>query len=436
MAEKNVFMAGYSRVDITPDPSIIGLKDVHDPLFVTCVALSDGEQKVLVFSLDVKNFGRDICNQVKADINEALGVPVENIIMSATHNHSAPTPGGNSEIEVAWANDLYKKIVKIAGEALDDLDECEVSAGKGKSTGLAFVRRYFHEDGSFSGINYRRKSTTPVVRYESEADDSVGVLCFERKNKKNIVMVNWQAHVAHAIGKYTTSISGDLVGVVRNSVEAKKDVLLEYFQGASGNINLTVKVAGTGSCGGDFEKVGEALGDIVADVLDTKLERVNVGKFSTYLGSFTTRFRRETDERIANAKLVIAAGPRGSEEYNAALDKYDFRSSHEVDKVLALEQYDGRPSTQVLGAIGFGDIAFVAVPYEMFDTNGMAVKNASPYNNTFILTCAGGGVGYVPSALSVKNRGFEVTATNFEFGTAEMVEKQLIEVLHDLKNNN
>ena len=70
----------------------------------------------------------------------------------------------------------------------------------------------------------------------------------------------------------------------------------------------------------------------------------------------------------------------------------------------------------------------------MFDTNGMEVKEGSPCKMTFILGTTGGASGYVPSALAVKNGGYEVYSSNFTYGTAEAVVAELLQMLKRLKN--
>ena len=57
-----VFQAGYGRVDITPTvPVYLNdgtlLHKVRDPLYVTAIAVHDGEQTVLIITADIKNLG-------------------------------------------------------------------------------------------------------------------------------------------------------------------------------------------------------------------------------------------------------------------------------------------------------------------------------------------------------------------------------------------
>jgi hypothetical protein len=85
-----------------------------------------------------------------------------------------------------------------------------------------------------------------------------------------------------------------------------------------------------------------------------------------------------------------------------------------------------------IGAISIGDISFVWCGYEMFDTNGMEIKAATPDKMTFILAYTGDALGYIPSINSVPNGSYEVYATDFKYGTGEEVAQKLIKLLEYL----
>lgn len=81
-----------------------------------------------------------------------------------------------------------------------------------------------------------------------------------------------------------------------------------------------------------------------------------------------------------------------------------------------------------------GDLGFVSVPYEMFDTNGVKFRNDSPFEMTFILTNAWGDFAYMPSyeAWTIYG-GYETTATYFDVGVAEKLIEELVGMLKSHK---
>ena len=59
---------------------------------VTCVAMSDGEETALIFSNDIRNLAEEFTETFRSLVAEETGVKPENIMICATHNHSAPDP--------------------------------------------------------------------------------------------------------------------------------------------------------------------------------------------------------------------------------------------------------------------------------------------------------------------------------------------------------
>ena len=79
-------------------------------------------------------------------------------------------------------------------------------------------------------------------------------------------------------------------------------------------------------------------------------------------------------------------------------------------------------------------IGFVTVTYEMFDTNGKFVKDNSPFEATFVLTCANQHNTYLPSAIGFENGGYEVEQCHFAPGTGEIIADLYVEMLTSLHN--
>ena len=78
-------------------------------------------------------------------------------------------------------------------------------------------------------------------------------------------------------------------------------------------------------------------------------------------------------------------------------------------------------------------MGFVGFNVEMLTEIGMAVKAASPFKHTFIITHCNGYSGYLPPAELYKEGGYEIDTTPFEPGSAEMVVKKTLNMLYDLE---
>ncbi len=95
-----VFRAGASAIDITPQAFPVGISgsffertatQAHDRLHVRCLALDDGTTRIAIATIDTCVIPRAILDPAKRLAHEATGIPMDRMLMSATHTHSAPS---------------------------------------------------------------------------------------------------------------------------------------------------------------------------------------------------------------------------------------------------------------------------------------------------------------------------------------------------------
>ena len=86
-----------------------------------------------------------------------------------------------------------------------------------------------------------------------------------------------------------------------------------------------------------------------------------------------------------------------------------------------------------INAFSVGDVAFATTPYEMFCQNGLAVKEGSPFETTFMISCCNGVNGYIAADSAFEYNSYEVGNRIFVRGTAEAVPEKLVEMLQELK---
>ena len=97
------FRAGAYAVDVSPTGFPVRVNamftersadKVVDPLFAKALALDDGTTRLVLCVVDTCMMPRDLIDRAKADASKATGVPVERMLVSATHTHSAPSAMG------------------------------------------------------------------------------------------------------------------------------------------------------------------------------------------------------------------------------------------------------------------------------------------------------------------------------------------------------
>ena len=97
--DATVCLAGASARNITPwlGFSLAGsvgprtAEYVHAELHARCLTLDDGTTNLAIVLCDKCMIPREVFDQAKTLAHEATGIPVANMLMAATHSHSAPT---------------------------------------------------------------------------------------------------------------------------------------------------------------------------------------------------------------------------------------------------------------------------------------------------------------------------------------------------------
>ncbi len=406
----DVFKTGYSRVDISPKVSqaypIGGFDRGADALYATCVAVNDGQDSAMFISIDIKSINVDNNTRIRELVEIATGIPADNVFVSATHTHSSFT----LNTDELWKFEAFKGIMDAAKEAVADLEVTEIRIGSAEADG-AYVRRYKQVEvnnwtnsetatglfrsrgpgGSSSGM-----MTSTVWRTVAEADKTLQVARLVRDGK-DIVMTNWQAHLAHAVQTtgMTTSISSDIAHYMREDIEkGDTDTQVIYFAGASGNITLTDTDTGTTE---DYKAVSKALATTALGIIQGNMEKINAGKIETDVQTYQAATRKDGKDSTKY--------PTGTAKFDEMYQQMYVDKTHSFTDYTMAERYfyegnDSEYKELRLGAVAIGELGFVVAPYEMFDDNGEFIKEESAklgFKMTFILTNAGGDYAYMPS---------------------------------------
>src|SRR4051812_11515811 len=163
--------AGVAKVDITPASvegiTVVGhrrvVTGIRDPLRAGVLILDDGATKAAMVTLDTIGAWEEMVKLVRAGIEKEAGVPAANVMVAASHNHSAP----GYEENAGWGRELIGHITAAAREA----------AGRMRPVNIGYT-----EDRISFGINRRKIfDGRAVVRLNPEGpnDPRVKVLRFD-----------------------------------------------------------------------------------------------------------------------------------------------------------------------------------------------------------------------------------------------------------------
>ena len=163
--------AGVAKVDITPDVTkglpIVGHRRtvfvIRDPLRAGVLVLDDGETKAAIVSLDTIGAWDEMVQLARLRIEKLTSIPAENIMVTASHNHSGPGFDADSD----WGKLLIDKLGIAAEKATETMKPVTVGYG---------------EDRIEFGINRRKViDGRAVVRLNPDGpnDQRVKVLRFD-----------------------------------------------------------------------------------------------------------------------------------------------------------------------------------------------------------------------------------------------------------------
>ena len=440
--EAAVFKAGFGKKDITPEGSVnmAGYGDHETRLssgFVSylearAVAIQDENGDIMLFITTDISFGYNVVGESTiTKISQKLGVAEDHIILSGTHTHnSVATWVTGNPSTVKFNNKYVDGCLAAAEAAVNDLKPAEAYVGSVNAEGMNFVRRYYMDDGSLCGDGTYGTGTT-IVSHETEADSEVQMLKFVREGGKDILITNFQAH-PHLEGKLT-SLSADTVGAIRDSIEKKLDVDCLHWQGAAGNLNSYSRIE---SEGGRIKRTeyGDKFAQFVAQGYDS-MTKVETGPIKITSMNYVGDANHSMDHLLSEALTVMDKFNSGVpiDECTKYAQEIGLNSFYHARNIVNHSK-KGTTYDMDISAFSFGDVAGIVVPYEMFDTSGMAIKEQSPFAKTFIAGYAYPGYqGYMPTELAWENGGYEVETSNYGPGNAEKLVDAYLALLEEMK---
>ena len=117
--------------------------------------LDDGETRVAVVVADNVGIPRRVLDEAKRLAQEHSGIPVERILISSTHTHSATTARGSDGLErydgsqplAPYQAFLARRIADGIRRAVDNLEPARIGWGSGSLPQQVFNRRWFMKPG-------------------------------------------------------------------------------------------------------------------------------------------------------------------------------------------------------------------------------------------------------------------------------------------------
>ena len=443
--EKSATMqVGFGKANMMPegivtiaggeDPNRLSTDGFLDYLTATCIAFSDGTTTALLYTVDMQCLTTNFLGNIKDVVSQATGVAMENIMISCTHDHSSPSMTlSHTGISEFRSGPFAYAMLDSAKAAINDLAPAEAYIGTTKGTGLVFVRPYEMKDGSFAGPAYGNLVASEIVNQAYESDETIQIVKFDRSasSKKDIVLFNLGSHATYYSSTATHSLSADFPGPARDYVTNNADCYAAYFMSAAGDQTPRSTHEPLKHSMGHKE-YGEKLGQYVVEALGS-LTKVNSGAVKLTEMKYVADSNQLDLSRISDARRLWSLfEEQGYDTANTKAREEGFKSIYECRSII---QSGSRPKTKVvaINVLTAGDVSFAIFPGEMFASTGRYIRENSPYDMTFVLTCANGYDGYFPDERGYGYGCYEAYSSYVNVGTAEKIGEEYINMLKEHK---
>ena len=452
------FRVGYASVNINPPlgSALFGyyVKRIAsgylDDLEASAISLSSGNKRFLIISIDSCSINKELVNKINAAIEEATGIPRENVLISATHTHTGPfssKPGGfaagenEEEIVIRYVQFLTNRIKDLAILSLQTLKPAKMGYAIGRAPDrIAYIRRYKMKDGT--------TQTCPPIEDPNidhpigELDQRVNVIRFDREGAESVVILNYGIHADTVNGDM---VSSDWCGWTRRTLEKALDgtkcLCIMGAQGDVGSTNVHPLPGDMNDTEISFDNemkspgmarfVGRALAGTVLQVFD-KVAYIDVDDIDVIHWKIAIPANNPSPEQMPEARRIKELHDSGRDD----LIPYEAMELTtvvaEANRMIRLEKGPYEFPAELM-ALRIGNLVLSTIPGEPFTNIGERIKELGGFE--IIVPCAlsNGSMGYFPNNSAYDEGGYETRTSSFKKGVADVIVNESVAMLKELK---
>jgi len=221
--------AGTAKVDITDYDT----GPVSDPLFVKALLLKSDTETLALITVDavavaeIGRIGSDYIPVVRAQLEQALGIPPAKVLFSASHCHGAV------------CGDVAERTVQAVTEASRQLVPVRIGAGSGHEDRIMENRRFrLHSGAEADSRHAYSLPPDEAIAGIGPVDPEIGVLRLDRYDGRTLAVVyNFACHPILGVPGYANT--ADLTGFASKVIEEELGggAVALFLQGCAGDIN-------------------------------------------------------------------------------------------------------------------------------------------------------------------------------------------------------
>jgi hypothetical protein len=432
--------AGAATSNITPELGtlIVGgfapypAQHVHDELHARCLVLDDGKTKLALVACDLLGLHRSLGIEARRLIHEATGIPPQNVLLSATHTHSAGTALGKNrycseQVLGDYQRFVARRVADGVRRAVNLLRPAEIAFAALDAPEHVHNRRWLMRAGApppnpFGQVDKVR--TNPPVRSPDliepagPIDPAVSILAVREPGGRLIsVYAAYSLHYVGGTGR--AHISADYFGMFCQALkrlqpdgDGDPPFVAILANGASGDINNIDRLNPRPSRP-PYQQMRAVAEDLAAKVNAAlaKLSWRDSAALDARFREPQIAWRPIEPELLAWAADVEARAPRvpgGNVPVGAkwATEPEFVRPLSYAGRIQLLAQAPG-PALVPVQVLRIGDVAIGTSPCETFAEIGLEFKRRSPFPHSFLVSLAHGYIGYLPTPRHFELGGYE-----------------------------
>lgn len=458
--QEKIFRAGAATSNITP-PLGLGIvggwntppaSHVNDELHVRCLVLDDGDTQLVFAIADNVAIAREVFDAAKWMIHNSLKIPMENILMSATHTHSATSAGKEGEKRRGWhygeplneyQSFLARRIADGVQRAINNLEPARVGWGSGNVPQHVFNRRWKMKPGTpmpnpFGGedlaVMNPGVANPNLLEPAGPTDPEVAFLSVQSTDGRPIALLaNYSLHYVGGVPQGHISadyfaIFADRVQELLNADRQNPPFVGIMTNGTSGDVN-NINFRGPAEKNPPYAKMRKVADDVASEVIGVynALEYQDWVELKSNQTELTLKVRKPDGPMIERAEKSLLKSD--SEPLVHRFEKVY------AGRVLQLEREWPDEIDVILQTFGIGNLGIAAIPFETFTDIGLEIKAKSPFQSTFTISLANGSYGYLPTPEQHQLGGYEtwLTTNRVETDASVKIVGELLNLFSNLK---
>ncbi len=416
---------------------------MHDDIYTRAVVIDNGKTRAAIVNFDMVAI--PLFETTRKLIADTGNIPEENVFMTATHNHDAPSirspqPGATQDEDLARRMEIYKKIVldgvkRVIEEAIASLRPAKYGFDTGESW-INVNRDFQFEDGYWmQGPNFK-----------AYADKTLAVMKFVDEEGKLIAAVlNYGCHaVLGFVAKDVDGkikVSSDWPGYAQNYVEQRfgDGAVCLWTPAAEGNLN-PVYGAGLYTFLEDGYAVSKQLPPGTAFVLMEALGGQHaidaikvINGITTYCDNMEIKNAR-TEVELPSQKPPVGADMMRNRMLVDNLLPLGPNGERPEKNLVVMEDDPEHPFRMEIKILQLGDVAWVGVPCEIYSEIGRDMKAASPCPNTVVVTHTNTNYhSYIPDKTAADHHTFQSYGAAKPGACDEYIVNGMVKLFKELK---